>query len=82
MHITTNIKSIDLDLFSSVISEYISIYNIDISYFNYSCFFKKNKIYSSSIFSCYLLNPVFFGIIYYIAEIITTTFFICKFSIQ
>ena len=29
-----NIKLIDLDLFSSVISEYISIYNIDISYFN------------------------------------------------
>ena len=29
-----NIKSIDLDLFSSVISEYISNDNIDISYFN------------------------------------------------
>ena len=29
-----NIKSINLDLFSSVISEYISIDNIDISYFN------------------------------------------------
>ena len=29
-----NIKSIDLDLFSSIISEYISINNIDISYFN------------------------------------------------
>ena len=29
-----NIKYIDLDLFSSVISEYILIYNIDISYFN------------------------------------------------
>ena len=29
-----NIKSIDLDLYSSVISEYISIDNIDISYFN------------------------------------------------
>ena len=27
-------KAIDLDLFSSVISEYISIDNIDISYFN------------------------------------------------
>ena len=29
-----NIKSIDLDLFCSVISEYISIDNIDINYFN------------------------------------------------
>ena len=38
-----NIKSIDFDLFSSVISEYILIYNIDISYFNYFCSFKKTK---------------------------------------
>ena len=52
-----NIKDIDLDLFFSDISEYISIDNIDISYFNdtlskvLNTFAPLNTFFPSSIFS-------------------------------